>query len=128
MKCPKCGFNNNRSGTRCLSCGISFREQQQLTIEPEQVQQSAQTIPDWRKEVTRKAREFGERKKYLTTPPRPLKEHVHQAQPEQREPIRTSVEVAAAVEPEPPSIPPEAFSPRLKTSPPPFPREPQPRR
>jgi uncharacterized RDD family membrane protein YckC len=128
MKCPKCGFTNNRSGSRCLSCGTSFREKQQLTIEPEQVQQPAQTVPDWRKEVTRKAREYGERKKYLTTPPRPLKEHVHEPQPEQHESIRTSVEVAAAVEPGPPPIAPEVFSPPLKPSHPPLPREPQPRR
>lgn len=31
-------------------------------------------MPEWRKEISQKVRAYGERKKYLTTPPAPLKE------------------------------------------------------
>ncbi|MCI0616788.1 RDD family protein [bacterium] len=131
MKCPKCGFTNNRPGTRCLKCGAPFLEQQQqLSIEPEPIQQTQPSVPDWRKEVTRKAREFGERKKILTTPPRPLKGHVGDHEPSmQHEPILPRVEVSTAtIEPEPTRIRSEVFPPPLKTSPQPLIREPQPRR
>ncbi|HSE42415.1 MAG TPA: RDD family protein, partial [Acidobacteriota bacterium] len=49
-------------------------EHAELEATPVSVSSSA-SVPEWRKEVTRKAREFGERKKVLTTPPRPLKEN-----------------------------------------------------
>src|SRR5262245_65856448 len=84
MKCPKCGFTNNRPGTRCLKCGTLFPEQEQLIIEPERMQQTTSAVPEWRKEVTRKAREYGERKKILTTPPRPLKEQPTEPEPSAR--------------------------------------------
>jgi uncharacterized RDD family membrane protein YckC len=43
--------------------------------EPASVQVAVPSqTPEWRKEVTRKAREFGERKRLLTTPPGPIKE------------------------------------------------------
>jgi uncharacterized RDD family membrane protein YckC len=130
MKCPKCSFTNNRPGPRCLKCGAPFPEQQQLSIEPEPVQQTNPSVPDWRKEVTRKAREFGERKKILTTPPRPLKERAGDLEPSiQHEPILPRVEVSTAtIEPEPPRIRSEVFPPPLKTSPHPLIREPQPKR
>ena len=130
MKCPKCGFTNNRPGTRCLKCGVPFPEQQQLSIEPEPVLQTKPSVPDWRKEVTRKAREFGERKKILTTPPRPLKERaVDPGASIQHEPILPRVEVSTAtIEPEPTRISSEVFPPSLKTSPQALIREPQPRR
>jgi uncharacterized RDD family membrane protein YckC len=128
MKCPKCGFTNNRPGNRCLKCGVPFPEQQQLSIEPE-IQQAKPTVPEWRKEVTRKAREFGEKKKILTTPQRPLKEHARDPEPSvQHEPILPRVEVSASVEPAPARITPEVFHPPLKSSPQPLPREPQPKR
>ncbi len=129
MKCPKCGFTNNRPGTRCVRCGNPFPEQQQqLLIEQEVTQQTS--VPDWRKEVTRKAREFGERKKFLTTPPRPLKERVNDPEASIRHrPIASAVEVSTAtIEPEPTRITPEVFPPTLKTSPQSLVREPQPRR
>ncbi len=131
MKCPKCGFTNHRPGTHCVRCGNPFHEQQQqLSIEPESVQQTKPSVPDWRKEVTRKAREFGERKKILTTPPRPLKEHANDPEPSIRhKPMVPAVEVSTAtIEPEPTRITPEIFPPTLKTSPQPLLREQQPRR
>lgn len=128
MKCPRCGFTNSRPGTRCIKCGNPFPEQQQLSIEPEPVLQAQASVPEWRKEVTRKAREFGERKKILTTPPRPLKEHVSAPEPPaKREPIMPRVEVGAAIEPEPSHITSEVFPPPpLKAPPQPIIREPQP--
>jgi uncharacterized RDD family membrane protein YckC len=130
MKCPKCGFTNNRSGTRCVKCGNPFPEQQQLSIEPEPAQQTKPSVPDWRQEVIRKAREYGERKKILTTPPRPLKEHANDPEPSIRhEPIAPAVEVSTAtIEPERTRITPGVFPPTLKTSPQALLREPQPRR
>jgi uncharacterized RDD family membrane protein YckC len=128
MKCPKCGFTNNRPGTRCLKCGSPYPHQQ-LLIESERMQESDSAVPDWRKEVTRKAREYGERKKILTTPPRPLKEHADGPEPsDRRPPILPTVEVSAAIEPEPARISHEVFHPPLNTVAPPLPREPLPRR
>lgn len=147
MKCPKCGFTPTRPATRCVRCGTSYPEEQQLVIEPEPVLQAAAAVPDWRKEVTRKAREYGERKKILTTPPRPLKEQNSEPQVQQQrtvprferiaprvdpvlprvEPIMPRVEVSAAIEPERP-ITPEVLPPPIKTSPPPLIREAQPMR
>src|SRR5262245_14374141 len=139
MKCPKCGFTPSRPATRCVRCGTSFPEEQ-LSIEPEPVLQAKAVVPEWRKEVTRKAREYGERKKILTTPPRPLKEHaidpessVHRERVVQRhdrivprvEPILPHVEISTAIEPEP-QITPEVLPPIIKASPPPLIREPQP--
>lgn len=55
--------------------------------EPAPVEVEASSKPDWRKEVTRKAREFGERKRLLTTPPVPIKESPpEEAQPPRQEP------------------------------------------
>lgn len=145
MKCPKCGFTPSRPATRCVRCGTTYPEPQQLSIEPEPVLQAAATVPEWRKEVTRKAREYGERKKILTTPPRPLKEQDSEPAVQQQrtvprferiaprvepvlprvEPIAPRVEVSGAIEPEP-HITPEVLPPPLKTSPPPLVREPQP--
>jgi uncharacterized RDD family membrane protein YckC len=131
MKCPKCGFNNHRPGTRCVRCGNPFPElQQQLSIEPELVQQTKPSVPDWRKEVTRKAREYGERKKILTTPPRPLKENANDPEHSIRhKSIVPAVEASTAtIESEPIRITPEVFPPALKSSPQPLLRDPQPRR
>lgn len=135
MKCPKCGFTPSRPATRCVRCGTSYPEQQQLEIEPEPVLQATAAVPDWRKEVTRKAREFGERKKILTTPPRPLKEQSIDPEPPVRreravprperivprvEPILPPVEVStAAIEPETPAVNAEVFHSPSKSSPPP---------
>ena len=138
MKCPKCEFTPSRPATRCVRCGTSFPEQEQLSIEPEPVLQAAAVVPDWRKEVTRKAREYGERKKILTTPPRPLKESASETPVRQErsvprlerivphvDPVLPRIEVSAAIEPEP-QITPEVLSPPIKTSPPPpLIREPQ---
>jgi uncharacterized RDD family membrane protein YckC len=147
MKCPKCGFTPSRPATRCVRCGTSYPEQHELELEPEPVLQAATAVPDWRKEVTRKAREYGERKKILTTPPRPLKEQDSEATVQQQrtvpryeriaprvepvlprvEPIVPRIEVSTVIEPEP-QITPEVLQPQIKTSPPPLIREPQPMR
>jgi uncharacterized RDD family membrane protein YckC len=146
MKCPKCGFTPSRPATRCVRCGTSYPEQHQLEIEPEPVLQATAAIPDWRKEVTRKAREFGERKKILTTPPRPLKEQSNDSEPPRKqervvsrparivpnveptlprvEPVLPGVQISVAMEPEP-QFTSENLAPPIKTSPPPLIREPQ---
>jgi RDD family len=85
MKCPNCGSTNDRTETLCLRCGSTLVEHVTADVQ-EAVPVGQQVVPDWRKEVTRKAREFGERKKTLTTPPRPLKENVSEPQPEVRAP------------------------------------------
>jgi uncharacterized RDD family membrane protein YckC len=143
MKCPKCGFTPSRPATRCVRCGTSYPEEQQLVIEPEPVLQTTAAVPDWRKEVTRKAREYGERKKILTTPPRPLKEQGSEPPVQQQrtsprferiaprvEPVLPRVEPisppAVEVSPAEPQITPEVLTPPIKTSPPPLIREPQP--
>jgi uncharacterized RDD family membrane protein YckC len=139
MKCPKCGFIPSRPATRCVRCGTSYPEQQQqLSIDPEPVlQATTAAVPEWRKEVTRKAREYGERKKILTTPPRPLKEQVSDPEPPvQQERILSRVERSvpriepvvpaistATIEPEPPPMSSEVFQNPLKASPPPVIRE-----
>jgi len=124
-----------------VKCGTSFPEQQQLSVELEPVlQAAAAAVPEWRKEVTRKAREYGERKKILTTPPRPLKEQDPEPPVQQHrtvpgferivprvEPVVPRVEVSSAIEREP-QITPEVLPPPIKTSPPPLIREPQPMR
>lgn len=128
MKCPKCGFTNNRPGSRCIKCGAFFQEQQPPEIETT-MQQTKTAVPDWRREVTRKAREYGERKKILTTPPRPLKEHTSDSEPSiQHEPLRSNVEVSVSIEPESVRITPEVFRTPLKNAAQPLPRETQPRR
>lgn len=68
MKCAECGSLNPARSVNCLNCGAS------LVIPRTEI--SNESVPEWRKEVTRKAREFGERKKTLTTPPNPLKTSV----------------------------------------------------
>src|SRR5262245_45411602 len=95
------------------------------------MQQTTSAVPEWRKEVTRKAREYGERKKILTTPPRPLKEQPTEPEPSaslQHKPILPSVEVSAVIEPEPALISAEVFRPPLKAAPQQLPREPLPAR
>ena len=82
MKCPNCGSTNERTDTHCLRCGAELVEHV-TAADQETVSVGKQAVPDWRKEVTRKAREFGERKKFLTTPPRPLKEHASDSQSEE---------------------------------------------
>src|SRR5262249_18909088 len=92
---------------------------------PVEVASSPQT-PDWRKEVTRKAREFGERKRQLTTPPGPIKETPPvETQPPKREPAIRIVEEPPQPKPVPrpaqpirsEPVPPSTTSPVLDVSP-----------
>jgi uncharacterized RDD family membrane protein YckC len=49
-----------------------------------------QAVPEWRREVSEKARAYGEKKKLLTTPPRPLKENseeMESPEPDTSEPL-----------------------------------------
>jgi uncharacterized RDD family membrane protein YckC len=122
MKCPNCGFTNDRTGTRCLRCGSELIEHTQVPVASESTAASQPAVvPDWRKEVTRKAREFGERKKTLTTPPRALKEQLADASDEnQHHEVLKEEPVFARIEP-PISHPKEELS---SYSPPPRLQEP----
>jgi uncharacterized RDD family membrane protein YckC len=74
MKCSTCGYQNSPARQQCIKCGA--------TLLPAAKTSPAAPVPDWRKEITRKARAYGERKKLLTTPPHPLKENAVQDQVE----------------------------------------------
>jgi uncharacterized RDD family membrane protein YckC len=125
MKCPNCGFTNERTGTRCLRCGSGLVEHPETPIAAEAIPTSQPAnVPEWRQEVTRKAREFGERKKTLTTPPRPLKEQpADTAEENQRYETSKAEPVFARIEP-PASHPKEelsSFSPPPRVHEPPIP-------
>lgn len=129
MKCPKCGFTNNRSVTRCVKCGAGFPGEQRTSTEQETAQQARPSVPEWRKEVTRKAREYGERKKVLTTPPRPLKEQGSDSEPATPEaPALHKREIPASVESEPARTTPEVFPSQTKSSSEPLIQQSQPHR
>lgn len=86
MKCLKCGYVTSESKETCSRCGSPLpppvgmraparpRQQTPTTTPNPQAPESAVHLPDWRKEVSRKVKEYGEKKKILTTPPQPLKE------------------------------------------------------
>ena len=65
MKCPTCGYQNSPTRQQCVHCSASL-----LPV----AAGGSNTTPEWRREVAEKVRAYGERKKMLTTPPRPLKE------------------------------------------------------
>jgi uncharacterized RDD family membrane protein YckC len=97
MQCPKCGSLNPDSREQCSRCGAPLSE----TI-------SAATVPDWRKEVTKKVKAYGDRKRSLTTPPGPIKERTvalddmpEPAAVEEREVLEE--ELKPAIEPPKPS-------------------------
>ncbi len=129
MKCPKCGFANNRPVTRCVKCGAGLPGEQRTSTEQETAQQARPLIPEWRKEVTRKAHEYGERKKVLTTPPGPLKEHGSDSEPATPEvPVLHKPEIPASVESEPVRTTPEVFPSQMKSSSEPLIQQSQPHR
>jgi uncharacterized RDD family membrane protein YckC len=63
MQCPKCGSINPETREQCNRCGTTLL-----------VKMPPASVPDWRKEVTRKVKAYGDRKRSLTTPPGPLKD------------------------------------------------------
>jgi uncharacterized RDD family membrane protein YckC len=87
MKCPHCGHVMSERRKRCGQCGsllsavrtepsaASLREVSGSQTEPEE---QKITEPEWRKEISQKVRAYGEKKKYLTTPPGPLKDQAGQ--------------------------------------------------
>jgi uncharacterized RDD family membrane protein YckC len=62
MQCPKCGSLNPETRDHCGRCGA-----------PLSIAAPTVALPDWRKEVTRKVKAYGDRKRTLTTPPGPIK-------------------------------------------------------
>lgn len=82
MKCPNCGLVISQKRRRCSRCGTSLRTISSDTpttpgqgaAQPNEPDGGSAAVPEWRKEITQKVRAYGERKKYLTTPPTPLKE------------------------------------------------------
>src|SRR5688500_8335971 len=116
MKCLKCVFVTSESKVACGRCGASMpvkergqsgadhRKPQAAPAQPPAASgPGREPGPAWRREVTRKVKEYGEKRKYLTPPPQPLKER----NPE------TDEAPAAAVESEPgPSAPPPAMRPQ----------------
>lgn len=89
MKCPRCGFFTPAPNPQCSKCGFRLPRKNK-SEEHDEPQPSA--VPEWRREVSEKARAFGERKKLLTTPPRPLKETPEEtpARTEMELPIRSN--------------------------------------
>lgn len=82
MKCPNCGLAISEKRRRCSRCGTSLRRglsdtptsPEQLAAQGNEPEDGSSAVPEWRKEISQKVRAYGERKKYLTTPPAPLKE------------------------------------------------------
>lgn len=82
MKCPNCGLVISEKRRRCSRCGTSLRRgssdtpttPEQLAAQGNEPEDGSSAVPEWRKEISQKVRAYGERKKYLTTPPAPLKE------------------------------------------------------
>lgn len=85
MKCLKCGYVTSESKETCSRCGSPLpppvgmraparpRQQTPATTPNPQAPETGVHLPDWRKEVSRKVKEYGEKKKILTTPPQPLR-------------------------------------------------------
>ena len=117
MQCPKCGSLNPDSREQCGRCGTPLPETMSVPV------------PDWRKEVTKKVKAYGDRKKSLTTPPGPIKERsvalddLPEPASIAEEPHLAEAESKPVVEPPRPSIfqkkPREAFSPPPPPSQPP---------
>lgn len=93
MKCPKCGYVTSESKQNCGKCGnplpaAAGRNPGTAVTTPDPDPSAAPVsagpasadpqkpipVPEWRKQVTEKVKAYGERKKYLTTPPGPLKD------------------------------------------------------
>jgi uncharacterized RDD family membrane protein YckC len=103
MKCPKCGYVTSEHKHNCGKCGYAFPAGRAITpggtppppapdpdpssLKPESIAE----VPEWRKQVTEKVRAYGEKKKYLTTPPQPLK-------PASAEPLAERVDSKALVQ------------------------------
>lgn len=85
MKCLKCGFVTSETKEQCARCGSPLpahlaapRNSAHRIVTPAPPppqQEPSPEVPDWRKEVTRKVKEYGEKKKILTTPPQPLRDN-----------------------------------------------------
>jgi uncharacterized RDD family membrane protein YckC len=76
MKCPRCGFFTPAPKTQCSKCGYHLPVSKQAE---ETKDQDHSPVPEWRREVSEKARAYGEKRKLLTTPPQPLKENEEDA-------------------------------------------------
>lgn len=84
MKCLKCGYVTSESKDNCARCGsplpppaqlrtpARMRPQNHAPVTPNPEPEAP--LPDWRKEVSRKVKEYGEKKRSLTTPPGALKQ------------------------------------------------------
>ena len=89
MKCLKCGYVTSETNENCARCGSALpppassrtparmRPQNHAPVTPNS--EPGASLPDWRQEVSRKVKEYGEKKRILTTPPHALK---HEQQPE----------------------------------------------
>lgn len=104
MKCLKCGYVTSESKENCARCGSPLPVHgnartrgvsRQTTPEARPAEPAASSsapssdsVPDWRKEVSRKVKEYGEKKRILTTPPQPLKDgESYRAQPDPEPPV-----------------------------------------
>lgn len=118
MKCPKCGFITSELKVQCMRCGSALPGRKEepargaeapptappapSTAQPSAGPITGAEVPEWRSQVTRKVREFGERKKLLTTPPGPIKPTPESDSPESRpEPMAPAQDEAPAPAPRP---------------------------
>lgn len=110
MKCPKCGFITSELKVQCMRCGSSLPGRKE---DPAHVPDSppapvvpppvpAAEVPEWRRQVTQSVREFGERKKLLTTPPNPLRPSIDTPS----EPFPEIETGSRDIDPSPPAPPP----------------------
>lgn len=142
MKCLKCGYVTSESKEKCARCGSPLpvkpasrvpARHRQVTPpappEPAPPAPPSDALPDWRKEVSRKVKAYGEKKKILTTPPQPLKEgeapSAAELDPDPPAPVhpprpRIATSAFSRVEP------PEPFTPDPPPAPPSAPHEPEP--
>lgn len=139
MKCPKCGFITSDLKKQCMRCGSALPGKGEARDNPAPaaappapappqpaVAPTGSEVPEWRKQVTQKVREYGERKKLLTTPPGPIKETPPEELSFPAEP--ELVERAQSAQPAAPNPAPAVREPRAPVPEPPAPRpDPEPR-
>src|SRR5262245_12469344 len=126
MKCPKCGYLGSQFDQQCRRCGMPF-------VPPEPPQRKPREQGEgWRSEVSQKVKAYGERKKILTTPPKPLKDEapeeiepptIRKPEPEVRQsaPVRAAANVRSNAEPAvqqpaPPPAPKPNFAETIRSS------------
>lgn len=94
MRCLKCGFSNPPQRETCSKCGLPLARIDSDTLSSEvplsKEKKSERPVSEWRQEVVEKAKAYGERKRTLTTPPRPLKEQEEEGEEPEKAPVKVA--------------------------------------